>query len=69
MALVLVFPSPHRVGQKRRHLPATVDGSSPVTWLHTSGLSGRPMSDSDFPFFSSFMKYFCACVRTCSRQG
>ena len=60
MALVLVFASPHRVGQKRRHLPATV---------HTSGLSGRPMSESDFPFFSSFTKYFCACVRTCSRQG
>jgi hypothetical protein len=31
-----------------------------------SGRSGKPTSPSVLPCFSIFMKYFCACVRTCT---
>ena len=34
-----------------------------------SGRSGRPSSPRVLPCLSSFMKYFCACVRTCPQES
>lgn len=41
---------------------------NPASGIAPSGRSGRPSSPRVLPCLSSFMKYFCACVRTCARD-